>query len=255
MGMVAIDYEQLSASDSQVIWRYMALERFEDLLDSRLYFAAAHQFEDAFEGAASASELARRRADAERVLPKDLGAQDDLLALESRAFEDLRRMTKVNCWHAAEHENVAMWDRYLRGKAGVAVVSTVRRLKDCMHPFRLEPHYGEEPIVVGRVEYLDFDTEEMRDRSMLGTFLHKRREYRDEREVRALLSLRMASEFGVQIPADGVVVRVDPRTLADRVVAWPEATDDEMADLAQIAATAGLESPIVPSTLSAPPTY
>jgi len=253
--MVAIDYKQLPPSDSQVIWRYMALDRFDDLLDGKLYFAAAHQFEDAFEGAVTASELSRRRAVAERIFPEDVGAQDDLVAMESRAFADLRRMTKVNCWHAAEHENVAMWERYLRGEPGVAVVSTVRRLKDCMHPFRLEPHYGEESIMVGRVEYLDFDTEEMSDRSMLGIFLHKRREYRDEREVRALLSLRMASEFGVQIPTDGVVVRVDPRMLADRVVAWPDAAEDELAELAHITAAAGLQSPIVPSTLSAPPTY
>ncbi len=203
--------------DDLVIWRYMTMERFADLVAGRLHFAAATQFDDAFEGSITDAQMARRSAEHVRIF-QDKNEADRVLASISQAFAELRRLTKINCWHSAEHENVAMWERYLPRRAcGVAVRSSVGSLRSALRPFRLDPSYGEEGIVVRRVRYLDYESAEFRQTSMEAPFYYKRIEFSDEREVRAVLSLRMAEEFGVPVPPLGVFVGVDSPELIDEV--------------------------------------
>lgn len=253
--MAGVDYAGFEAADDTVIWRYMPSARFDNLLAGRLYFAAAHQFDDQFEGAITAAENARRRRSIAGVFPDD-NAQIRSLEDLSGAFADLRRMTKLSCWHARRHENVAMWERYRTAGRGVAVASTVGALKRSLCEFRLRPNYGVEPIVVGAVRYIDYATEEMAgESSMLDVFMHKRVEYRDETEIRALLSLRMAAEHGVEIPADGVDVSIDARELMTEVRAHPEATPTEVEALADATRRANVDCPVSRSRLGYKPTY
>lgn len=253
--MAASDYQGFEAADHTVVWRYMPAERFMDLLDGKLYFAAARQFEDTFEGSITQAQKALRERSMKR-LPSDNTTLQRALGELSTAFADLRRMTKISCWHAASEENAAMWDRYRPSQGGaVAVVSSVGALKRSLQEFRLQSKYGVEPIVVGTVRYIDYENEEMADSSMLGIFMHKRCEYRDEREIRALLSLRVASEFGVEIPNDGVTASVDARELIADIRAAPDATATELSELAEAASRAQLRCPVRPSTLARRPIY
>jgi hypothetical protein len=254
--MAGGDFPGFEVGDDTIIWRYLSAKRFADLLAGQLYLAAASQFDDQFEGAITEAEDAERQQMAREAFPNDPAAQKRELGTLSEAFEDLRRMTKVNCWHGQQHENAAMWDRYQPSTGfGVAVASTVGALKRSMREFRLRPNYGAEQIYVGAVRYIDYAAEEMTDRSMLGVFLYKRIEYRDEREVRVLLSLRMAVEFGVEIPDHGVVVSIDTRELIDEVRVCPAATSADVE--AAIAATrrANLDCPVSRSTLGSRPMY
>lgn len=251
--MAGIDFRGFEAADDLVVWRYMSVDRLRNLLSGHLYFSAAQQFEDVFEGAITTAEQERRLLAARRIFPDDETMQASSVQLTSRAFKDLRRMTKISCWHAMPHENVAMWERY--SSTGVAVGSTVASLKRSLHEFRLEPEYGTEPIYVGRVRYLDYGVEDMSDSTMLGIFLHKRIEYRDESEVRALLSLRTAQEFGVPIPDSGVRVRIDLTELINEVRLWPGATAKEVAALSAEVREAGVDCPVSRSTLGKAPTY
>ncbi|MCA9233705.1 MAG: hypothetical protein KDA57_23915, partial [Planctomycetales bacterium] len=75
---------------NEPLWRYFRTERFLELLESNhLYFASARQFEDQdpFEGAVA-------------VLPPGFPVDPRYTELEhgERAFEELRRLTKVSCW-------------------------------------------------------------------------------------------------------------------------------------------------------------
>jgi hypothetical protein len=253
--MAGVDYKGFEAGDDTVIWRYMPSARYRDLLEGRLHFAAAHQFGDRFEGAITQAEQARRRQMAEDLSDDEVARERELRGL-SEAFGDLRRMTKISCWHARAHENLAMWERY-RPEAGyaVAVASTVGALKSSLQPFRLQPTYGEETIRLGAVRYIDYAREEMRDRSTLGVFLHKRVEYSDEREVRALLSLTMAVEFGVVIPHDGVVVTVEPSELVHEVRVDAHATEDDVTAVVAATRDARVLGRVARSTLGAEPVY
>lgn len=96
---------------AEPLWRYFKTDRFLDILQSsRLYFAAALQFEDPFEGAVA-------------VLPPGFPVDPRYANLESgeRAFEELRRLTKVSCWHRAAYESDAMWQLYAGSRKGVAI--------------------------------------------------------------------------------------------------------------------------------------
>jgi len=73
------------------LWRYFKTERFINTLQRRsLHFSSATQFEDPFEGAVA-------------VLPHDWPVDPRYPDLEGfdRAFEPLRRLTKISCWHRA----------------------------------------------------------------------------------------------------------------------------------------------------------
>lgn len=242
-------------TDETVIWRYMSAERFIDVLSGSLYFAAATQFDDAFEGAITQAQFAKRRALHARLL----GAERDLDATmrsTSRAFAELRRLTKMNCWHASDHENVAMWERYLpKGTCGVAIQSTVGALRSALQPFRLDPRFGEENIVVRRVQYMNYSTDESPGQAMDAPFFYKRIEYRDEREVRAVLSLRMAEEFGVRVPDLGVAVGVDPCLLIAEVRVGPDCKSDDLSRVRSLMQARGVERPVARSTLSRRPVY
>jgi hypothetical protein len=49
--MAGVDFPTFETPDDTMIWRYMRLPAYHDLLRGELYFPAAHQFDDRFEGA------------------------------------------------------------------------------------------------------------------------------------------------------------------------------------------------------------
>lgn len=93
---------------------------------------------------------------------------------------------------------------------GVAVRTTVRRLKDSM---RDDPT----TVYIGQVTYHDFDKENAGSENLLRTMLRKRRSFEHEREVRGLvfplpgLQTARPKPLGVASIGDLVeAVRVDP---------------------------------------------
>src|SRR5947209_3430531 len=98
---------------SEQLWRYFRLTRFAWMLESsQLYFAAASQFSDRFEGAAA-------------VLPPDFPVDPryEQMDYAEAAFFESRRKKKINCWHRAEYESNAMWRLYAGEGKGIAICS------------------------------------------------------------------------------------------------------------------------------------
>lgn len=229
------------------VWRYMALDRFHSLLQSRaLYFASARQFTDQYEGAISRIDNQRRA-----TTSLHFGANDHI----SKAFEELRRLTKISCWHMSVHESEAMWRLYVAEGKGVAVQSTIARLTASFSPFRLAPSYGEETIWLGAVRYLDYRTSELPDRSMLGRFFCKRRSFSHEAEMRAIISVRQAEEFGVQVPEKGILVGVNLESLIERVFVAPGVSDGFIAEARSALKSAALSVPVERTELDDPVYY
>jgi hypothetical protein len=73
----------------------------------------------------------------------------------------------------------------------------------------------------------------MKGVDMLGRFFFKHRAFEWEREFRLAISLRMAEEFAVQVPPDGIFVDVDLRALIDRIVLGSTTTAEERAIVAE----------------------
>lgn len=226
------------------VWRYFKPNRFHEFLATgELYFASARQFQDPFEGAVA-------------VLPP--GFPEDPRYTErdvtENAFEELRRLTKISCWHRATYESDAMWQLYAGKWKGVAIRTTPSRIAEAAKPFRLKPEYGPEDLWAGYVRYVDLLKERLQV-DMLDRFWYKHMAFSWEREFRLVISLRMAEEFGVQVPQDGIQVSFDVSQLVDRIFIGPSLDTEDVKVVREAAENAGLGDRVRVSSMLGSPRY
>jgi len=230
---------------SETLWKYFRIDRFISILKSRtLYFASANQFVDVFEGAVA--------------VQVDDGPVDPRYAeMESteKAFFELKRLTKISCWHRAAYESDAMWKLYAGEHKGIAIVTTPERMRSAFKPFRLKAEYGAEELWAGPVEYVDLAKIRMRDTGMLDRFFYKHRAFEWEREFRLAISLRTAEEFGVKVPVDGILVEADLDALVDCIVLGSTISAEERLVVTHHVELAGLADRLRRSTLLGRPRY
>lgn len=236
---------EVRVESDEMLWKYFRFERFlSTLTESRLYFASANQFIDPFEGAV-AVQL--------NVPPPD-PRYAEMESVE-HAFFQLKRLTKISCWHRAAYESDAMWKLYAGEHKGIAICTTPNRIRAALKPFRLKPEYGVEDLWGGPVQYVDLTKVRMRGVAMLDRFFFKHRAFEWEQEYRLAISVRMAEELGVRVPENGIFVDVDPSALIERIVLGSTTTEAERATVVQHVAAAGLSDRLELSTLLGQPRY
>jgi len=174
--------------------------------------------------------------------------------------------TYATCWHASEHESDAHWQIYASG-AGIAIVSTGARLRAAVDitPY---PHG-----LLGEVEYLDFETHDMRRRpfpTRIRPGFAKRKSFEYEQEVRGvilagglervarkgqfIMSNRTLKRLAKKMPP-GIAVSVNLSELIEKIVLSPFAPAF-VEDLVRILAKrCGLEHLVSKSQLLAIPIY
>ena len=228
----------------QPLWRYLRAQRFVESVQSGiLYFPSARQFEDPFEGAVA-------------VLPHDWPVDPRYAELEhgDKAFEELRRLTKISCWHCADYESDAMWKLYAASRKGVAIRTSAARLQAALQPFRLAPDYGEEEPFWGKIRYHDLHVERLRV-GMVERFFIKHRAFEWEQEFRIVISVRMAEEYGVPVTEGGISVPFDPGVLVESAYLGPELSDSERVAIRDACEAAGFGARLCTSTLLGRPLY
>jgi hypothetical protein len=226
------------------LWRYLKTERFLDFLKTgELYFAAARQFQDPFEGAVA-------------VLPPGFPVDPRYTDLggSEKAFEELRRLTKISCWHRASYESDAMWQLYAGAWKGVAICTTPKRIAAAATPFSLKPEFGHEDLWAGNVRYVDLLTERLRE-SMLHRFWYKHMAFSWEREFRLAISLRGAEEYGIQVPADGIKVVFNVPALISHIFIGPSLDEANVEAVRQAAKSLGIEDRVRVSSMLGTPKY
>ncbi|MBI2335771.1 MAG: DUF2971 domain-containing protein [Deltaproteobacteria bacterium] len=212
------DFSPLPKKRNSKLWRYIDFPKFESLIQKKtLYFASAKEFTDTFEGSITQPDQQIWKQEMSKLQLDQL----HYISQKSIAFEKLRGLTKINCWHLSEHESDAMWKIYLQQEKGIALQTTISRFFSALKPYRLQPEYDDEIIWIGKVQYLDYRKEPLPSSSMLDRFFCKKRSFAYESEVRAVISLRTAEEFGVRIPDEGIFVPVDCSRLIQRIYIAP----------------------------------
>ena len=128
--MIVKDKRLNKPHGNTVIWRYLGLDKFLDLLASNeLFFTNAKKMTDKHEGV-----IPKRN---EKHILKQLkseGFNDEEAKYESQKrlhqTNSLRALTLLNCWTINQHESYALWKIYLGGdKSGVAIKTTVSKLE------------------------------------------------------------------------------------------------------------------------------
>lgn len=243
--MILQNASEEAINEDEPLWRYFKTDRFIDFLKTgELYFASARQFQDRFEGATS-------------LLPPGMHI-DPRYPLQSEfgehAFEELRRLTKICCWHRASFESDAMWQLYAGDWKGVAIVTTPGRLAAAASIFRLESHHKGEDLWGGNVKYVNLLRERLRV-DMMRRFWYKHMAFSWEREFRLAISLRLSEESGVHVPEQGIRVPFIVDFLVDRIFLGPLLDPVDVKVIRRAASEAGLEERICVSSLLGTPRY
>lgn len=227
--------------DDQMVWRYMPLSCFLWMLkECKLYFSRPAQFkDDPYEGTIPFSGADQ--------IPENLKA----------AYGLQRKLAAISCWHMNDCESVAMWKLYVKGPDGVAIQSRVGALK------RLEER---SPFVVGKVEYINFQTESQRrfvePLRWLQPYLpifQKRKSYQHEQEVRVVILNPCDVPYQTCVPPErragdtGFPVSIRLTDVMERIVVSAEYPPFAVASLQQDVGAAGLRIGIERSDLLRPP--
>jgi hypothetical protein len=158
--------------DDTVVWRYMDVLKLLDILEnSRLWFARMDLQDDPREGGLTEIELKQLRDARSHEKPE---VHEALL----RAYEKMRRKWFLNCWTECS-ESMAMWDLYAGSRGGVAIKSTVGRLKSALN-------IAAEGIYITRAEYMGWSTT-CWSNCLVGMYFRKAFGFVHEREVRMMI--------------------------------------------------------------------
>lgn len=230
------------------IWRYLDLAKFLSLLEkSALYFCRVDLLGDPFEGSRPRGEDAFW----ESTLKQD-DTKKDIVEHNKRVINEFRRKSRqrmyANCWHLNNHESAAMWHVYSRDAASIALQSTFERLRDCLP----------DSIHIGIVKYIDYETESVPFGNLFDYFLHKRKSFEHERELRALISTESVTVDGKatwDVPSEqpGIEVSVDLPQLIKQVVIAPEAPSWFLDLVVKVVKRYGFGLEVRQSSLSAEP--
>jgi hypothetical protein len=213
------------------IWRYLDFTKFVALLDTReLFFAPVTAFEDQFEGSYSSLNIDSR----EDFWARNVGGSNPerMAASHAELARELPHWVFASCWSLSESESAAFWGLYAPVSGGVAVRSTVQSLIECFD----SPESTDgplDPLYVGKVDYLDYNKDLIPEHDLLYPFVHKRRSFEFESELRAVITHFpegedadggvTAEELQEATAPDGLTVAVDIQRLIEAVHISPTA--------------------------------
>lgn len=221
------------------IWRYTDFAKFVSLISrDALYFSRLDHLGDDLEGSVTAENVRRR--------PHIYGEHFEKLVPQlAQIIRESRKTTWVNCWHMAEYESAALWATYA-GKGGLAIRSTFRKLCEAID--------APEDVFVGRVRYIDYDTDVIPENNSMAPSMFKRKSFEHEREVRAAVVQFPTQERRETAPV-GLYVPVDVQQLVVAIHVSPVAAPWLQEVVANVVEQYGLELPVVHSDLNRAPVY
>lgn len=254
-----------SPPTNRAIWRYMDLSKLLALLESEsLYFCRCDLLGDPFEYAiprasreAWAEDFDRSQSEAISKLDPTLSETErdskivEIIANFNRPREFIRTAHTtqsvaffVNCWHVNELESAAMWKLYLKSEEGIAVRSTVGRLRKSLE-------VCPENIHIGTVKYIDYDNDYVNHGNVFSYILHKRKSFSHEQELRAVIWKHDIVDAENK-PA-GLNAKISINDLIDKIYVAPS-TAKWLTDLVQsVVRRYGLDVEVVRSGLLDPP--
>lgn len=184
-----------------IVWKYLDLSKFLDLLLSRkLFMSRSDKFEDQYEGTFSEPTF-------EEIKKLSIDNPDFL-----NYYKTHREKVAISSWHINEYESFAMWQIFTQNSEGLAIQSTVKRLQDALHPESNHKQY------IGEVNYIDYKKEYIPFDNMFFPFLFKRKSFQYEREVRIITDV---AEDNIKLN-DGLKINVDINQLIEKIYIHPK---------------------------------
>jgi hypothetical protein len=192
---------KLPQDSDTIVWKYLDLSKFLDLLLSRkLFMSRSDKFEDQYEGTFSEPTF-------EEIKKLSIDNPDFL-----NYYKTHREKVAISSWHINEYESFAMWQIFTQNSEGLAIQSTVKRLQDALIPEKNYKQY------IGEVNYIDYKKEYIPFDDLFFPFLFKRKSFQYEREVRIITDV---TENTVKLN-DGLKINVDITQLIEKIYIHPK---------------------------------
>ncbi|MGK4567393.1 hypothetical protein [Flavobacterium sp. 3HN19-14] len=195
------DNIKLPEDPGTIVWKYLDLSKFVDLLLYRkLFMSRSDKFEDQYEGTFSEPTFEEIRK----------------LSIDNPNFLDYykfhRQNVVISSWHINEYESFAMWQIFTQKSEGLAIQSTLGRLQKALHTEKdYEQHIGEVNYIDYKKEYIPFD-------NAFFPFLFKRKSFQYEREIRIISDM---TSYGMKID-NGLKIDVDLSQLIEKIYIHPK---------------------------------
>jgi hypothetical protein len=192
---------KLPKDPNTVVWKYLDLSKFLDLLMSKkLFMSRSDKFEDQYEGTFSEPTF-------EEIKKLSIDNPDFL-----NYYKTHREKVAISSWHINEYESFAMWQIFTQNSEGLAIQSTIGRLQESLIPeINLKQYIGE-------VNYIDYKKEHIPFDDMFFPFLFKRKSFQYEGEVRIITDI---GESDIKIN-DGLKINVDINQLIEKIYIHPK---------------------------------
>lgn len=191
----------LPADPDTIVWKYLDLSKFLDLLMSqKLFMSRSDKFEDQYEGTFSEPTF-------EEIKKLSINNPEFL-----NYYKSHREKVAISSWHINEYESFAMWQIFTGNSEGLAIQSTIGRLEKSLLPEKKYKQY------IGEVNYIDYKKEYIPFDDMFFPFLFKRKSFQYEREVRIITDF---SESNIKLN-DGMKIEVDINQLIEKIYIHPK---------------------------------
>ncbi|MBU4016836.1 DUF2971 domain-containing protein [Patescibacteria group bacterium] len=154
------------------LWRYITYEKLTSLPTKRaLYFSRSDLFTDTQEGTFSKETLKRRPIFFE-------GATDHWINVTMPLFDKrTKKCVYINCWHNNKNESKHMWMTYSESGKGIAIKSSLVRLKNAILDDKKE-------FLIRPVWYIDYEKEHISEANAFYPYFYKHISFQNEREFR-----------------------------------------------------------------------
>jgi hypothetical protein len=173
-------------TDDTIVWRYMDFAKFMNLLElESMFFLRGDLFLDSYEGTVPRRVIENLKiysASTNEDVPIDTSMQDTIF----NVYHSLRQHVFVNCWHMNDYESAAMWDVYGKQDYGIAIKTTFINLKESFNS-------ADDTVYISKVKYVDYSKDNVLQGHMLSPFLHKRKSFEHEKELRIIYSEQLNS--------------------------------------------------------------
>ena len=191
----------LPENPDTIVWKYLDLSKFLDLLLSKkMFMSRSDKFEDQYEGTFSEPTF--------EEIKKIAANNPEFLDY----YKSHREKVAISSWHTNEYESFAMWQIFTKNQEGLAIQSTIGRLKEALQPEKETKQY------IGEVNYIDYKKEYIPFDDNFFPFLFKRKSFQYEREVRIITDV---TEQNISIN-DGLKINVDINALIEKIYIHPK---------------------------------
>jgi len=191
----------LPEDPNTVVWKYLDLSKFLDLLLSeKLFLSRSDKFEDQYEGTFSEPTYEEIKKLSEN--------NPEFLSY----YKTHREKVVVSSWHINEYESFAMWQIFTQNSEGIAIQSTIGRLQKALEVEKEFKQY------IGEVNYIDYKKEFIPFDDMFFPFLFKRKSFQYEREVRIIADIT-AENIKIN---DGLKIQIDINQLIEKIYIHPK---------------------------------